>query len=158
MTQTGLKLDKCASTINVLKVAAVGVSTSGGFDPAKFPEVGSGIFKSADPAKRARAIVKARQTKPWHKSRAQFALQEAVTHYNDPQAPFRIAPDSFQSWFRQVIAEVSEDLGEATCRRDNKGTCVVVRAAGIAALSTPVTFTQAAKHVKCEASLMFGRP
>ena len=41
--------------------------------------VGSGIFKSADPAKRARAIVK------------------AVTHYNNPQ----------------VLAEVSEDLGEA---------------------------------------------
>eukprot|EP00438_Fugacium_kawagutii_P002824 Skav214110 [mRNA] locus=scaffold1185:270327:270611:- [translate_table: standard] len=41
--------------------------------------VGSGIFKSEDPAKRARAIVK------------------AVTHYKDPQ----------------VIAEVSEDLGEA---------------------------------------------
>ncbi|CAE7345424.1 pdx1 [Symbiodinium sp. CCMP2592] len=41
--------------------------------------VGSGIFKSSDPAKRARAIVK------------------AVTHYNDPQ----------------VVAEVSEDLGEA---------------------------------------------
>eukprot|EP00438_Fugacium_kawagutii_P018687 Skav217892 [mRNA] locus=scaffold67:368067:377389:+ [translate_table: standard] len=41
--------------------------------------VGSGIFKSSDPAKRARAIVK------------------AVTHYNDPA----------------VIAEVSEDLGEA---------------------------------------------
>lgn len=41
--------------------------------------VGSGIFKSADPAKRAEAIVK------------------AVTYYNDPQ----------------VLAEVSEDLGEA---------------------------------------------
>lgn len=41
--------------------------------------VGSGIFKSSDPAKRARAIV------------------HAVTHYKDPQ----------------VIAEVSEDLGEA---------------------------------------------
>lgn len=41
--------------------------------------VGSGIFKSSDPAKRARAIVK------------------AVTHFKDPQ----------------VIAEVSEDLGEA---------------------------------------------
>ncbi|CAJ1340253.1 unnamed protein product, partial [Effrenium voratum] len=41
--------------------------------------VGSGIFKSTDPAKRARAIVK------------------AVTHFNDPQ----------------VIAEVSEDIGEA---------------------------------------------
>eukprot|EP00434_Breviolum_minutum_P015593 symbB.v1.2.013736.t1/scaffold977.1/size148281/19 len=41
--------------------------------------VGSGIFKSSDPAKRARAIVK------------------AVTHFNDAQ----------------VIAEVSEDLGEA---------------------------------------------
>jgi len=41
--------------------------------------VGSGIFKSSDPAKRAPAIVK------------------AVTHYNDPQ----------------VVAEVSEDLGEA---------------------------------------------
>eukprot|EP00166_Cyanidium_caldarium_P000244 ctg_110.g53 len=41
--------------------------------------VGSGIFKSADPAKRARAIVK------------------AVTHYQDPA----------------VLAEVSEDLGEA---------------------------------------------
>lgn len=41
--------------------------------------VGSGIFKSGDPRKRARAIVR------------------AVTHYNDPQ----------------VLAEVSEDLGEA---------------------------------------------
>ncbi|KAK9694530.1 Pyridoxal 5'-phosphate synthase subunit snz1 [Basidiobolus ranarum] len=41
--------------------------------------VGSGIFKSGDPAKRARAIV------------------QAVTHYNDPA----------------VIAQVSEDLGEA---------------------------------------------
>lgn len=41
--------------------------------------VGSGIFKSGDPAKRARAIV------------------QAVTHYNDPK----------------VLAEVSEDLGEA---------------------------------------------
>ena len=40
--------------------------------------VGSGIFKSGDPARRARAIVM------------------AVTHYNDPQ----------------VLAEVSEDLGE----------------------------------------------
>ncbi|WP_337868885.1 pyridoxal 5'-phosphate synthase lyase subunit PdxS [Meiothermus sp.] len=41
--------------------------------------VGSGIFKSGDPRKRAKAIVR------------------AVTHYNDPQ----------------VLAEVSEDLGEA---------------------------------------------
>ena len=41
--------------------------------------VGSGIFKSGDPKKRARAIV------------------EAVTHYNDPK----------------IIAELSEDLGEA---------------------------------------------
>jgi len=41
--------------------------------------VGSGVFKSADPQKRARAIVK------------------AVTHFNNPQ----------------VLAEVSEDLGEA---------------------------------------------
>ncbi|KAF8337527.1 SOR/SNZ family-domain-containing protein [Cantharellus anzutake] len=41
--------------------------------------VGSGIFLSGDPAKRARAIV------------------QAVTHYNDPK----------------VLAEVSEDLGEA---------------------------------------------
>jgi len=41
--------------------------------------VGSGIFKSGDPAKRARAIV------------------QAVTHYDDPK----------------VLAEVSEDLGEA---------------------------------------------
>ena len=41
--------------------------------------VGSGIFKSGDPQKRARAIV------------------EAVTHYNDPK----------------IIAELSEDLGEA---------------------------------------------
>ncbi|KAF9389399.1 Pyridoxal 5'-phosphate synthase subunit snz1, partial [Podila verticillata] len=41
--------------------------------------VGSGIFKSGDPAKRARAIV------------------QAVTHYKDPK----------------VLAEVSEDLGEA---------------------------------------------
>jgi len=40
--------------------------------------VGSGIFKSGNPAKRAKAIV------------------QAVTHYNDPQ----------------VLAEVSEDLGE----------------------------------------------
>ncbi|KLO14206.1 vitamin B6 biosynthesis protein, partial [Schizopora paradoxa] len=41
--------------------------------------VGSGIFNSGDPAKRARAIV------------------QAVTHYNNPK----------------VLAEVSEDLGEA---------------------------------------------
>lgn len=41
--------------------------------------VGSGIFKSTDPVKRARAIVK------------------AVTHFNNPQ----------------VLAEVSEDIGEA---------------------------------------------
>ncbi len=41
--------------------------------------VGSGIFKSGDPEKRARAIVK------------------AVTHYNDPK----------------ILAEISEDLGEA---------------------------------------------
>ncbi|CEG78986.1 Putative Pyridoxine biosynthesis protein pyroA [Rhizopus microsporus] len=41
--------------------------------------VGSGIFKSGDPAKRAKAIV------------------QAVTHYNDPK----------------VLAEISEDLGEA---------------------------------------------
>ena len=41
--------------------------------------VGSGIFKSSDPAKRAKAIV------------------EATTHFNDPE----------------VIARVSEDLGEA---------------------------------------------
>jgi pyridoxal 5'-phosphate synthase pdxS subunit len=41
--------------------------------------VGSGIFKSDNPEKRARAIVK------------------AVTHFNDPK----------------VLAEVSEDLGEA---------------------------------------------
>ena len=40
--------------------------------------VGSGIFKSGDPARRARAIVR------------------AVTHYND----------------REILAEVSEDLGE----------------------------------------------
>ena len=40
--------------------------------------IGSGIFKSGNPAKRAHAIV------------------QAVTHYNDPQ----------------VLAEVSEDLGE----------------------------------------------
>ena len=40
--------------------------------------VGSGIFKSGDPRKRARAIVR------------------AVTHYDDPE----------------VLAEVSEDLGE----------------------------------------------
>lgn len=41
--------------------------------------VGSGIFKSGDASKRAKAIV------------------QAVTHYNDPK----------------VLAEVSEDLGEA---------------------------------------------
>ncbi|CAE8692478.1 unnamed protein product [Polarella glacialis] len=41
--------------------------------------VGSGIFKSSDPAKRARAIV------------------QAVTHFNNPQ----------------VLAEVSEDIGDA---------------------------------------------
>merc|ERR1711920_60781 len=41
--------------------------------------VGSGIFKSSDPEKRARAIVK------------------AVTHFNDPK----------------VLAEISEDIGEA---------------------------------------------
>ncbi len=40
--------------------------------------VGSGIFKSSDPARRAKAIV------------------QAVTHYNDPQ----------------ILAEISEDLGE----------------------------------------------
>ena len=40
--------------------------------------VGSGIFKSGNPEKRARAIVM------------------AVTHYNDPQ----------------ILAEISEDLGE----------------------------------------------
>jgi pyridoxal 5'-phosphate synthase pdxS subunit len=40
--------------------------------------VGSGIFKSGDPAKRAKAIV------------------QAVTHFNDPQ----------------ILAEISEDLGE----------------------------------------------
>ena len=44
--------------------------------------VGSGIFKSALPAKRARAMVK------------------AVTYYNDPK----------------ILAEVSEDLGEAMVR------------------------------------------
>jgi pyridoxal 5'-phosphate synthase pdxS subunit len=41
--------------------------------------VGSGIFKSGDPAKRAKAIV------------------QAVTHFDDPK----------------VLAEVSEDLGDA---------------------------------------------
>ena len=41
--------------------------------------VGSGIFKSSDPKKRAKAIV------------------QATTYYNDPK----------------VIAEVSEDLGDA---------------------------------------------
>merc|ERR1719412_2185677 len=41
--------------------------------------VGSGIFKSSEPEKRARAIVK------------------AVTHFNDPK----------------VLAEISEDIGEA---------------------------------------------
>jgi pyridoxal 5'-phosphate synthase pdxS subunit len=41
--------------------------------------VGSGIFKSGDPSKRAKAIV------------------QAVTHFNDAK----------------VLAEVSEDLGEA---------------------------------------------
>lgn len=41
--------------------------------------VGSGIFKSGDPVKRARAIV------------------QAVTHFNNPA----------------ILAEVSEDLGEA---------------------------------------------
>ena len=41
--------------------------------------VGSGIFKSGDPARRAKAIV------------------QAVTHYNDPK----------------ILAEISEDLGEA---------------------------------------------
>jgi pyridoxal 5'-phosphate synthase pdxS subunit len=41
--------------------------------------VGSGIFKSGDPAKRAKAIV------------------QAVTHYKNPK----------------ILAEVSEDLGEA---------------------------------------------
>ncbi|KAJ1307835.1 hypothetical protein OPQ81_001917 [Rhizoctonia solani] len=53
--------------------------------------VGSGIFLSGDPAKRARAIV------------------QAVTHYNNPK----------------VLAEVSEDLGEAmvglTIDKDLKG-------------------------------------
>jgi pyridoxal 5'-phosphate synthase pdxS subunit len=40
--------------------------------------VGSGIFKSGDPERRAKAIV------------------QAVTHFNDPQ----------------ILAEISEDLGE----------------------------------------------
>jgi pyridoxal 5'-phosphate synthase pdxS subunit len=46
--------------------------------------VGSGIFKSGDPAKRARAIV------------------QAVAHYDDPK----------------IVAEVSEDLGEAMVGRN----------------------------------------
>lgn len=68
----------------VLNFAAGGVATPA--DAALMMQlgaegvfVGSGIFKSGDPKKRARAIV------------------EAVTHYNDPK----------------IIAELSEDLGEA---------------------------------------------
>jgi len=68
----------------VVNFAAGGVATPG--DAALMMQlgaegvfVGSGIFKSGDPLKRAKAIVK------------------AVTNYNDPK----------------IIAEVSEDLGEA---------------------------------------------
>ncbi|CAE6423918.1 unnamed protein product [Rhizoctonia solani] len=82
----------------VVSFAAGGVATPAdaalmmqlGCDGGKF-FVGSGVFLSGDPAKRARAIV------------------QAVTHYNNPK----------------VLAEVSEDLGEAmvglTIDKDLKG-------------------------------------
>ncbi|KAG8762422.1 Pyridoxal 5'-phosphate synthase subunit snz1 [Ceratobasidium sp. 423] len=77
----------------VVSFAAGGVATPA--DAAMMMQlgffVGSGIFLSGDPAKRARAIV------------------QAVTHYNNPK----------------VLAEVSEDLGEAmvglTIDKDLKG-------------------------------------
>jgi pyridoxal 5'-phosphate synthase pdxS subunit len=78
-------VQQCAATgrLPVVNFAAGGVATPA--DAALMMQlgvdgvfVGSGIFKSGNPAKRARAIVM------------------AVTHFNDPQ----------------VLAEVSEDLGE----------------------------------------------
>jgi len=86
---SGAPLDLCFKTkrdgkLPVVNFAAGGVATPA--DAALCMQlgvdgvfVGSGIFKSSDPAKRARAIVK------------------AVTHYNNPQ----------------VLAEISEDIGEA---------------------------------------------
>ncbi len=59
--------------------------------------VGSGIFKSGDPAKRAQAIVK------------------AVTNYNDPK----------------VLAEISEDLGEAMVGINEEEIEVLMRERGI---------------------------
>ena len=58
--------------------------------------VGSGIFKSGDPKKRARAIV------------------EAVTHYNDPK----------------IIAELSEDLGEAMVRMNPEEIKIIMEERG----------------------------
>jgi pyridoxal 5'-phosphate synthase pdxS subunit len=59
--------------------------------------VGSGIFKSGDPAKRAQAIVK------------------AVTNYNDPK----------------VLAEVSENLGEAMVGINEDEIEILMRERGI---------------------------
>merc|ERR1712211_1958 len=79
-------LQECKATgkLPVVNFAAGGVATPA--DAALCMQlgvdgvfVGSGIFKSSDPERRARAIVK------------------AVTHYKNPE----------------VLAEVSEDLGEA---------------------------------------------
>lgn len=78
-----VKETKALGRLPVVNFAAGGVATPA--DAALMMQlgmdgvfVGSGIFKSGDPAKRARSIV------------------QAVTHYNNPQ----------------VLAEVSEDLGE----------------------------------------------
>ena len=75
---------KALGRLPVVNFAAGGVATPA--DAALMMQlgmdgvfVGSGIFKSGDPAKRARAIV------------------QAVTHYNNPK----------------ILAEISEDLGEA---------------------------------------------
>lgn len=68
--------------------------------------VGSGIFKSGDPSKRARAIVQVHFAAPTdacinqHTMLPQFVTtrpSQAVTHYKDPK----------------VVAEVSCNLGEA---------------------------------------------
>lgn len=79
-----LRETKAKGKLPVVNFAAGGVATPA--DAALMMQlgmdgvfVGSGIFKSGDPAKRAKAIVM------------------AVTHFNDPK----------------VLAEVSEDLGEA---------------------------------------------
>ena len=79
-----VKQTKALGRLPVVNFAAGGVATPA--DAAFMMQlgmdgvfVGSGIFKSGDPAKRARAIV------------------QAVTHYNHPK----------------VLAEISEDLGEA---------------------------------------------